>query len=257
MAVAQLNWRFRSKAALLHLSLSALMAMLAGVLVFFVWFPYPFREVSGGQSLFGIVVAVDVVLGPLLTWVVFDRRKPRIELVRDLAVIGSLQLTALVYGLWSVYQARPLYLVHEVDRFVVISAADVDPADLPKALPEFRRLPFSGVRLIGVRSSKDGEERLRSFELALAGKDVSRRPEYWQNLSESNRSVIRQRAKPLNVLKDRSTLDRELVSRWLKDHNKNVVEVLYLPITARSEVWTALLDVQSLEIVGHLPIDSF
>lgn len=245
------------KAFAIHLSISTLVAGLAAALVFLVWFPYPFRQISGGQSLFELLVAVDVVLGPLLTWVVFNRSKPRSELVRDLAVIGFLQLVALVYGLWSVYQARPVYLVHEVDRFVVISAADVDPADLPKALPEFQRLPFSGVRLIGVRDSKDGQERLRSIELALSGKDVSMQPDYWQPLSDANRTVIRQRAKPLNVLMNRSDQDRESVTRWLAEGHRSAGELVYLPVTARTEVWTAVLDTQTLDIVGYVPIDGF
>lgn len=245
------------KAFAIHLGISALVAVLAAALVFLVWFPYPFREISGGQSLFGLVVAVDVVLGPLLTWVVFDRRKPRSELVRDLAVIGMLQLAALAYGLWSVYLARPVYLVHEVDRFVAISAADVDPADLPKALLEFQRLPFSGVRVIGVRDSKDGTERLRSLELALAGKDVSMQPNYWQPLSDANRAVIRQRAKPLQGLVDRSALDRAAVTRWLAESQRSASEIVYLPVTARAGVWSAMLDAQTLEIVGYVPIDGF
>ena len=126
--------RSRFKAFAIHLGISALVAASAAALVFLVWFPYPFREISGGQSLFGLVVAVDVVLGPLLTWVVFDRRKPRSELVRDLAVISLIQMAALLYGLATVYQVRPLYLVHEVDRFRVIAQADFLGADVDKEI---------------------------------------------------------------------------------------------------------------------------
>lgn len=252
----QTNWRSRTKAAGLHLGLSALIASCAGVLVFLVWFPFPFREISGGRSLFELVVAVDVVLGPLLTWVVFDIRKHRKELVRDLSIIGLLQLSALAYGLWSVYLARPVYLVYEVDRFVVVSAADVDPVDLPGALPAFRRLPSSGVRLIGLRDSRDGQERLRSFELALAGKDRSLRPDYWQELSEANREELSQRAKPLRILLGLSPTDQIAVNNWLETNGRKASELLYLPITGSNAIWTALLDAQTLEIVGYVPIDS-
>ncbi|WP_304922819.1 TfpX/TfpZ family type IV pilin accessory protein [Hydrogenophaga sp.] len=257
VGIFQLNWRSRSKAAGLHLSLSILIAILAGLLVFMLWFPSPFGEISGGRSLFGIVVAVDVVLGPLLTWLVFDLRKPRGELVRDLATIGLMQLMALGYGLWSVYQARPVYLVYEVDRFVVVSAADVDPADLPAALPEFQKLPFSGIRVIGIRESKDGQERLRSFELALAGKDRSLRPDYWQELSEANRTLMRQRALPLRTLMARSVEDREALTRWLAANDRSENELLYLPVTGADAVWTVLIDVKTLEFVDYVAIDGF
>jgi len=237
--------------------LSASVALLAAACVFFLWFPYPYREISGGRALFTLVVAVDVVLGPLLTWVVFDVRKPRSELIRDLAFIAVIQLAALAYGLLSVYEARPIYLVHEVDRFVVISAADVDPVDLPKALPEFQRLPFSGVRLIGVRDSKNGEERLRSLELAIAGKDLSMRPQYWQPLNDKNKADIRLRAKSLQVLMDRSNDDQAAIQTWLDGRTLKSDQVVYLPLTARGVFWTVLLDGPSLDVVGYLPIDSF
>lgn len=251
------DWKTRFRAVGLHLSLSALVALLAGAVVFGLWYPYPYREISGGQSLFWLVVAVDIVLGPVLTWIVFDRRKPRTELVRDLSVIALLQLSALVYGLVSVYQARPVYLVHEVDRFVVVSAADVDPADLPKAAPEFQQLPWAGVRLIGVRESRNGEERLETLTLALAGKDMSLRPSYWQTLSEDNKTAIRQRAKPLRDLRNRSATDATTVDHWVSEQSTAIDQLVFLPMVGRGKYWSAVMDARTLELVGYLPIDGF
>ena len=251
------DWKTRFRAAGLHLSLSALVALLAGAVVFGLWYPYPYREISGGQSLFWLVVSVDIVLGPVLTWVVFDRRKPRTELVRDISVIALLQLSALAYGLWSVYQARPVYLVHEVDRFVVVSAADVDPVDLPQATPEFQHLPWAGVRLIGVRESKDGQERLEALTLALAGKDMSLRPSYWQPLSDGNKVAIRQRAKPLKDLRDRSATNVDVVDQWLRNQSRPIEQLVFLPMVGRGQYWSAVMDAGTLEIVGYLPIDGF
>lgn len=240
-----------------HLLGSALVVALVAWLVFGLWYPYPYRALAGGLALFTLIVVVDLLLGPLLTLVVFDGRKPRSELVRDLTVIGLLQLSALAYGLWSVYQARPVYLVHEIDRLVVVSAADVDSLDLPKALPEFQHLPLVGVQLIGVRGSRDGQESLQALSLALAGKDLSVRPDYWQTLSDANRAVIRQRAKPLNTLMTRSPADRTVVDAWLAGNARTADQLLYLPLVSRGIYWSALLDAESLAIVGYLPLDGF
>jgi hypothetical protein len=251
------EWKTRLGAAGVHLGISALVALLAAAVVFGLWYPYPYREISGGQSLFFLIVAVDIVLGPLLTFVVFDRRKPKSELIRDISVISVLQLSALVYGLVSVYQARPVYLVHEVDRFVVVSAADVDPVDLPQAMPEFQQLPWAGVRLIGVRESKDAKERLETLGLALAGKDISLRPNYWQALSEDNKASIRNRAKPLGALRSRSELNANLIDRWLIGKSHTLDQLSFLPMVGRDQYWSAVLDSRTLEIVGYLPIDGF
>lgn len=251
------DWKTRFRAAGVHLGLSALVALLAGAVVFGLWYPYPYRVISGGQSLFWLVVTVDLVLGPLLTWIVFDRRKPRAELVRDVSVIALLQLSALVYGLLSVYQARPVYLVHEVDRFVVVSAADVDPVDLPQATPEFQQLPRAGVRLIGVRESRSGQERLETLTLALAGKDMSLRPGYWQALSEDNKAAIRQRAKPLRDLRSRSETHASTVDQWLSKQSHTMDQLVFLPMVGRDQYWSAVMDASTLEIIGYLPIDGF
>ena len=59
------HWRQRLRAATIHLSVTLVVAALAAWLVFGLWYPYPYREISGGRELFLLVVAVDVVLGPL------------------------------------------------------------------------------------------------------------------------------------------------------------------------------------------------
>ncbi|HFB0979533.1 TPA: fimb protein, partial [Neisseria gonorrhoeae] len=61
------RWRFALKSAGWHLLISLLVAGLAALLVFKVWYPYPYAELTGGLSLYQLVVAVDIVCGPLLT----------------------------------------------------------------------------------------------------------------------------------------------------------------------------------------------
>ena len=71
----RLDLRPRAYAAGIHLLISAAIAGLAAILVFVVWYPGPFRNMAGGRDLFLLVTSVDVVLGPLLTFAVFNRAK--------------------------------------------------------------------------------------------------------------------------------------------------------------------------------------
>lgn len=247
----------KTRAAGLHLFFSAVVAALSATLVFGLWYPYPFREISGGRSMFGILMGVDVVVGPLLTWVVFNRSKPRRELRRDLAVIAVLQVAALIYGVWSMHAARPVYLVHEVDRFVTVSAADIAPADLALAPMPFRKLPWTGVQVIGLRPPSDPQEKLKSIELALAGRDLSLQPQFWQSLSADNRALIRQRAIPLAGLLARGGAGSRLIDDWMKGRGASLDAYLAFPLVARENFWTVVLDKQTLERVGYLPIDPF
>ena len=67
------RWRFALKMAGYHLLVSLFLAGMAALLVFKVWYPYPYAELTGGLQLYKLVVAVDVVCGPLLTLVLASR----------------------------------------------------------------------------------------------------------------------------------------------------------------------------------------
>lgn len=251
-----IDWKGRFVAAGVHLLISLLVAAAAAALVFGVWYPYPFRVISGGLSLFGVLISVDVVVGPLLTWLVFNRRKPVGELRRDLVIIGCLQLVALAYGLWSMHQARPVYLVHEVDRFVTVSVADIDPADLKDATETYRSIPSFGIRTLGLREPRDQDEKLSALGLSLVGKDLSLQPRFWQKLSEANQNSVREKSKPLEELRARSDENRQIVDRWQQGQAGQLADYRYFPLVSRENFWTVVLD-KDLNMVGYLPIDPF
>ena len=91
---------------------------------------------------FFLVMSVDVVLGPVLTFAVFNRAKGVRHLRRDLAVIGVLQTAALAYGLHTVYIVRPVAMVFEVDRFRLVNGrCRSSRQELPEAPPPIATCP--------------------------------------------------------------------------------------------------------------------
>lgn len=252
-----MNLKNRLFAASLHLSVSLLWAAFAWLLVFKLFYPYPFNEISGGRQLFLLIVMVDVILGPLLTFTIVSPSKVRHVLMRDLIVIVAVQMTALMYGLWTIYVARPVYLVHEVDRFRVVSAADVDASDLAEAPVEFRRIAITGLQTIGIREARNGIEKLNSLELELAGRDLSLQPGWWQPLSDENRASIRQHGKSVALLRQRAIDGGAELDRILRAAKLTDKDVIALPLVTRLASWSVLLDKRNLKIVGYLPIDLF
>jgi len=65
----------RWQAAQIHLGISAMIAALVVWIMLYLWYPEPYFRVSGGQTLLLLLIGVDVVIGPLLTLIVFDPRK--------------------------------------------------------------------------------------------------------------------------------------------------------------------------------------
>ena len=133
----------RVKASAVHLCISLGIALIAALLVFIVWYPYPYRDISGGRELFFIVVTVDVIMGPLITLAIFNPSKGFQVLRRDLLVVALLQIAALTYGLWTVGVARPVHLVFEYDRFRVVHAIDVVPELLSKTPSDIKNFAMS------------------------------------------------------------------------------------------------------------------
>lgn len=254
-----MNTRLKGRlaAAALHLGVSLGVAALAALLVFKIWYPYPYNEISGGRELFLLIVAVDVVLGPLLTLAVFNVAKRRRELVLDVSIIAVLQTAALVYGLWTVFIARPVYLVHEVDRFQVVIAADIDPQDLQQAPAELRDLPIWGVRTIGVRKARDSEEMLKSIEQAMAGKDVSMRPGWWVPMGPSQLAILAERGKPVDSLRSKGPDAEQKLRQALKDISVPEGDLWTFPVVARSSGWSVLVNRKTQQIEGFVPIDGF
>src|SRR5471032_481619 len=108
------------RAALLHRALSAAIAALVFLPIYFYWYPDVLFESAGGRDLFLLIVSVDVTIGPLITLIIFVPRKW--GLMFDLVVIAILQSTALSYGVWVLFESRPVFVAYVVDRFELVRA---------------------------------------------------------------------------------------------------------------------------------------
>lgn len=112
-----------------HLLLSVVIfSLLFGILIFF-WYPSPYFSASGGWEGLKIAAAVDLVLGPILTLIVFNTKKSKQKLVMDLSVIVLIQLSALVWGLHTIYQQRPVASVFWLGNFLTVTAEDLSDQD--------------------------------------------------------------------------------------------------------------------------------
>ncbi len=251
------NWRSRGKAALIHLGGSATVAALAAALVFTLWYPWPYRIVSGGAELFALLVSVDVVLGPLVTFTIFDRRKRFSVLRRDLVVVVMLQLAALGYGLHTTFIARPVVLALEGDRFRAVAALAVVESELPLAPPSLQALSVSGPRTIRTIVPAGGSDRFEAIQLGLAGIDLGMRPRFWQPWDDAGRREALANAKPLDKLLERLPSLSLAVDAALARTGYQVRGLAYLPLLARRTDWVVLLDARSGDVVGFAPVDGY
>ncbi len=247
----------RLRASSVHLGVSLGVAALAGLLIFLVWYPSPYGVAAGGLALFLILVGVDVILGPSLTAVVASPGKPIKELRRDIALIALVQLLAFAYGVYSIALARPVYMVFEVDRFRVVSAADVDPSALSGAQPQFRQLPWTGPRLIATRPSANGDETVRSIILSINGIDLGMQPDRWIEYDAAARASVATRSRPVDVLLQRYPQATGQVQRTASKASVEVASVRFLPLVSRRAEGVVLLAQPDMRVVGYVKVDGF
>ena len=242
----------RWKAAAIHLSISAVIGLVAAILIFGVWYPPPYGQATGATKLAVLLLGVDLVLGPLLTLVVFKAGKKSLKF--DLSVIALLQACAFIYGMSVVVRARPVFIVAAVDRFTLITANDLDEADREHAPPAFRVLPWNGPRVIGAQPPADPQEKLDVLFSSLAGKDIDKMPIHYVDYAAVAPSLL-QRAKRLSDLRERMPDAAATIDQWLGTHRRADSDVVWVPLSARTTSMVALLDRADGTLLGALPID--
>ena len=136
----------RYRASAIHVGISlAIFAVIMWVILA-VWYPSFFFGTDGGWQGIRLMFLVDVVLGPLLTLVVFKSGKPGLKF--DLGAIACAQVLALAGGLWVVHDERPLALVYVDGQFFSVSKSDFAQAHADASALD--KIPGRGPKWVAV-----------------------------------------------------------------------------------------------------------
>lgn len=250
MKLASLN---RWKASLAHLAISAAIGVAVVTLMLVVWYPRPYFKAMGGDMLILLLIGVDVVIGPLITLIIFDPGKKALKF--DLSVIAALQLAALAYGCHVMFESRPVYNVFVVDRFETVAANQVDAASLSKATSgEFKSLPLTGPKVVGARQPEDPKRKADIIMQAMnGGPDIANLPDLYLPYADVRADAARS-ARPLAELVKRQPGDAASIRTFLADAGRTEDAVGFLPMKARNNDMTVLIDKKTGDMVGILPV---
>jgi hypothetical protein len=248
-------WREKIIATAIHFGATLLLAGIAAALIFRVWYPDPYQTMVGGTELFMLVVGCDLALGPLMSLVIYNSRKSRRELISDYTIVGAVQIAALVYGVYIVAVTRPVYVVFNSDRYEVVSAADIRESELAAATePEYRRLPWTGPRLIAV--NVPAADRQDALFQSLEGNEEHQRPKFYVPL-ESKLAVIRAKAKPVAALATKKPESKPLLYEAVARSRIPAERLAWLPVRHAKGFWTALVDTADGKPVAWAPFDPY
>lgn len=151
--------KFRLKLFFGHLVVSLIVAMLVLALIFGVWYPSPFDKALGVGSVLIILLAIDVILGPLMTLILAKEGKKGLKF--DLIVIGIVQLSALCYGLYNINKGRPVAVAFDVSRFEIVQNHMVQDKRHREILQQYSQEQGQKIPIIAIRPPKDDDEFLQ------------------------------------------------------------------------------------------------
>lgn len=230
----------RLRAAGIHLAISAAIAVVVLALVLLAWYPWPLPHLLGVDAILLMMLGVDVVLGPLFTLIAFDRRKRR--LAWDLATIAALQVIALGYGLHTVYQGRPAFVVLVKDRFEVVAPAELRTDDRAAA----RNNSFANAdplrpRWVAARLPDSPQERADIlFESLSRGRDLQHHPRLYTDYAGASRAAL-ERALPIERLRTLNPQRTAEVDAAVAATGRAESELLYLPLRGPARDGTVLV----------------
>ncbi len=180
----------RYSASLLHfLGSLSVFAVLVGILLQ-LWYPAPYFSAAGGWQGLQLVAAVDLVLGPLITLVIYNPGKSRRELRIDIKLVVLLQVMALAFGVKAVYEQRPVAVVFLDTSFYTVPALAISSQGVP--LAELRRFGNSFPVYVYAERPESGPD----FERFLQAVEKQQIPPHeqvplYRPLGENFSSVIR------------------------------------------------------------------
>ena len=242
-------FRHKAKASLIHLALSiALVGLVVASLLFF-FFPKIFINVSDFKEIATIIISVDLILGPILTFVVFQPNKKSLKF--DLSVIASVQLAALVYGAYALFQVHPVYITFNVDRFTMVNARDANPEK--SKYEEYKVSKLSTAKLAFAKMPNEQSKRIEITLAAAQGKDLDQWTEYYEPY-EKNRDQILSKALNHQLLHNAADSDKE-VFNFLEKHRAQLNNYAFFPLNTANKDAIIVLDKKSAQPIATINSD--
>lgn len=121
----------------IHFSVSLLFALLILYFIFFIWYPQPIAADEGVGVIAIMLIAIDVIVGPILAFLVYKEGKKSLKM--DLGIILILQILAMGYGLFSIVSSRPVWIVQNGAIFQLVRANAILPKDQVQANNKYKK----------------------------------------------------------------------------------------------------------------------
>jgi hypothetical protein len=245
--------RFRLAALGLHLLASCVVLTIILGGLYLGWYRWPGWYLADAVQVTMVLAGVDLVAGPLLTFIIASSVKPRRVLMRDIALIATVQLIALAYGTVSLWHGRPLYYAFSEDVLQLVQAYDIEDAELALArkqnaplVPRWYSLP----RWIWAPLPQDSKEHDKIMAAAISGgSDVISMPRYYKPW-DAGLPALQTQLKRIGDIKYFSGNEKKLLAARVRAAGLAADQPNAIALTGRGRPLVAVFDRANLKILG-------
>lgn len=239
----------RWKAASIHLIISIVSAVAVVAAMLLLWYPAPYFHAMGGIDLLVLLVGVDVVLGPLITLIIFNTQKKSLKF--DLMCVAIVQVVALAYGVSTMFQARPVYTVFNKDRFDVIIAADIVEKERVKGTDvTYQSSPLTGPTIVAMNIPADMKEVQRMLTSGIDTRAFTQHFTAYETQAKTAAAASYSVAK----MSRSNPTSAEKMKAYLAENKFEENKVRFLPLYTRKLDMTVILDRETGKILAIAPI---
>jgi hypothetical protein len=216
----------RYRASLIHLIGSAIVLFLVFLLISQVWYPGVLFAKSAGIKLLMLVACIDLIVGPLITLIVFDAKKRLIKV--DMAIILFCQICFMSYGMWTVFSSRPVYIAFTGTNFYMVKANEIEKSALKQVqIEQFKHLPLFGPEFVGTKQPDDLKTRNDIVFAGAGGMGVQNLPQYYIPLVQVQKQIIAaaKKSQQFTLIEPES---KKLLAQYEKSHSSIPVSFVLL-----------------------------
>jgi hypothetical protein len=169
-------------------------------------------------------------------------------------VIALLQAAFFAYGAHVFFAGRPVFLVGSVDRFELVFANQVQPADWAAASPPFDRPGIGRPRLVGLRLPRDPDVRSALVLDEARGHMAAHQPRLFREYAEVAPRLL-QRAHPLDVLVNSQPGAGITLEQTLRSLGMTADAVRWLPLDSSRGSAVQLVDARDGRPLATVALD--
>ncbi len=241
----------RYKAFTIHLGISLLIFLFLLALIVFVWYPQPYFAADGGWQGIRLIAGVDLVLGPLLTLIVYRAGKPGLRL--DLTLIGLAQAAALAVGIYLVQDQRTAMVVYADGAFYSLNSEQIHDAGERAAALQDAAAGAPAYAYVHLPEDKKAalDVKMRIFK---DSRPLYLRGELYEPLDKRALPAVIARGADIQALTRARPEDQAVLAQFLQEQQQPAEAFVFVPLYCRYRDALLVLDKRDGKIVDALDI---